>query len=825
MAQGREDDFEERMTIHQFAAGATGPVAERTPPPTGLDSDSDDTRWPPSDHTDSPRTKSLSGSSSAARDSNSGSLPRSTDLDAQLVKGSGPAPGEVLFDRYLVERKLGEGGMGTVWLVRHLEFDSPRALKLIVSGIALDEQTRARFKREARIMDRLNHPNVVRVYNASLGKETAFIEMEYVPGHSLNTVLNPGVPLPLSEVVQLVEQLCDVLQAANDQGIIHRDLKPSNLIVADGRNPGQKMLKLLDFGIAKIRSGEAEDAITRTGLFLGTPVYSSPEQIQGGKVDSRSDLYSLGVLLYEMLTGYRPFSGSLTALICCHTTVPPPPFRAINPNVELPEALEQVVMACLAKSPDDRPQSPRQLAEMFHRALGSEVPFHFASDHRGGCVTGGNVPLTSTWPLGIDTSRALDDTERGEGEPSRTAFPATVVDPGRAPGKPVSRVLLLGLAASLLVVAGLAAVLAGFSWGSRHGGPLAPVPTPGKTGPVVNRPAPFDPGNARIKTQLERWKLKGLEPDRAEGTTDGWPNVLVSARPDQIRYRRAAQGIYLPNGYSPGDPDPVDGKPRRLVRGDGVVFIRIHGSQFEMGDFKGLSGSEDPTRPAHPVTLSSYYLQEKEVTNGELERFLLDTTGLSSCPEWKLVYDQLKQAVGPEEARRHPAVAVHHHVARVFAESRGGRLPTEAQWEYAARSEGRPIYKVWQHGKEREVPVDQLANLHSIGASAVFTTRGGMYPDDATAQGVFDLAGNVREMCRDEWLDYSLSGPGLDPEFPPDPSKPKTRIVIRGGSYMSDPLRGNATDRDEPMELSNTANDIGFRLVIECPEETVTSAE
>jgi serine/threonine-protein kinase len=201
-----------------------------------------------------------------------------------------------------------------------------------------------------------------------MGHEVAFIEMEYVRGQSLNQVLVPGQPMPLDWVVHLLDQLCDVLQAANDEGIIHRDLKPPNLMLVDGKQPGSKVLKLLDFGIAKIRE-VADDVRTVSGSFMGTPLYSSPEQIMGEQVDARSDIYSVGLILYELLTGYRPFDGSIKAIIYKHTMVPPPPFAEVNPDVHVPPAVEAVVLKCLAKDPAQRPQSPRELVEAFRRAL------------------------------------------------------------------------------------------------------------------------------------------------------------------------------------------------------------------------------------------------------------------------------------------------------------------------------------------------------------------------------------------------------------------------------------------------------------------------
>jgi serine/threonine protein kinase len=287
--------------------------------------------------------------------------------DAEAMRT--PKPGDKLFGRYIVVRQLDEGGMGTVWLVRHIEFDSERALKLIVSGISKDEQARARFRREARIMDRITHRNVVRVYDVWCRDGVAFIEMEYVRGTNLKQLLDSKEPMPPEWVAEFLRQLCDALQCANDAGIIHRDLKPLNLMITEDDQTGGFTLKLLDFGIAKIRE-LVDDVHTRTGSFMGTPGYASPEQICGDpQVDARSDIYSVGVILYELLTGYRPFDGALNALIYKHTMIPPPRFAEVNPNVRVLPSVEAVVLRCLAKAPDERPQSPSELARIFHDAL------------------------------------------------------------------------------------------------------------------------------------------------------------------------------------------------------------------------------------------------------------------------------------------------------------------------------------------------------------------------------------------------------------------------------------------------------------------------
>jgi serine/threonine protein kinase len=283
-------------------------------------------------------------------------------------------PGQVLFGKYLLVRKLGEGGMGEVWLVRHRDLDTERALKLIIASVAFNREMRARFKREAWAMARFTHPNAVTVHDAVIRPDgnAAYIEMEYVKGQSLNKVLKPGVAMPLDWTARIVVQLCAVLQLAHDQGIVHRDLKPSNLMLLDGQPPGQEHLKVLDFGLAKILGNEQQEEtlVTRTGMTMGTPQYMSPEQISAnpGEVGARCDIYAVGLILYEMLTGHRPFTSKLHKLIYDHMETPPPPFSAKNPALKVPPGVERLVLRCLEKDPARRPPSAQALAEAFLKA-------------------------------------------------------------------------------------------------------------------------------------------------------------------------------------------------------------------------------------------------------------------------------------------------------------------------------------------------------------------------------------------------------------------------------------------------------------------------
>jgi serine/threonine protein kinase len=294
--------------------------------------------------------------------------PGDTILEIPSSSGS-IVPGRTIFRKFRVIRKLGRGGMGEVWLVRHQWLQCLRALKVIDSGLLAHPAPLERFKREARAMVVFSgpqNPHAVAVHDAQFAVDGTYIEMEYVRGRTIAELLQPGEPMPLPWIARVVGQLCDVLDVAHAHMIVHRDLKPSNLMLVDGHPPGQEHLKVLDLGLVKILGADSRTALITHG-FLGTPAYASPEQVWGqGDLDGRSDLFSIGVILYEFLTGHRPFRSILHI-----GTGPPPPLAEMNPRIQAPPALEQLVFRCLAIDPNDRPRSAAALAEQLSRALAS----------------------------------------------------------------------------------------------------------------------------------------------------------------------------------------------------------------------------------------------------------------------------------------------------------------------------------------------------------------------------------------------------------------------------------------------------------------------
>ena len=300
--------------------------------------------------------------------------------------------------RYLLEQELGRGGMAAVHLARDVELDRLVAVKILALHLADDEGFRRRFVREARLAARLAHPNVVRVFDAGEDDGRPFIVMEYVPGVTLADELARVGRLTPAATVDLALQACAGLEDAHQAGLVHRDVKPGNLLL---REDG--VLKIADFGIA--RAAETTQ-LTQVGSVLGTAAYLSPEQATGDRVTAAADIYSLGVVLYELLTGRTPFAfETLAELLVKQREAPVPPVREHDPDV--PEALEAAVMRCLARNPAYRPASAAHLA---HELAGASpepptVPLPQA--------TGVRATDVATEPLAPPPPRAVERTPRG----------------------------------------------------------------------------------------------------------------------------------------------------------------------------------------------------------------------------------------------------------------------------------------------------------------------------------------------------------------------------------------------------------------------------
>ncbi|MEM6990493.1 MAG: serine/threonine-protein kinase [Myxococcota bacterium] len=284
--------------------------------------------------------------------------------------------GDTIEDRYRVVRPIGVGGMGHVFLVDHIRLQKQLALKILSPEVlALDggEAQKARFLLEARAASRLQHPGIVEVIDfGSTTSGLPFIVMEYLSGEDLAERLDRDGAMEWAPACALIVQVLEALEAAHAHGVVHRDIKPENCFLSRAVS-GSETVKLVDFGIAKVLT-EVSGAgpLTQRGELLGTPQYMSPEQALGRAIDERSDVYAVGILLYEVLSGTPPFDEGTPMEVLTHQiTKPPPPLRERAPGRAIPEQALGVIAKALAKEPADRYESARAMIEALHDAAAS----------------------------------------------------------------------------------------------------------------------------------------------------------------------------------------------------------------------------------------------------------------------------------------------------------------------------------------------------------------------------------------------------------------------------------------------------------------------
>jgi hypothetical protein len=330
--------------------------------------------------------------------------------------------GCIVADRYHVLSKLGEGGMGRVYLAEHVKMGRKSALKVMRPGAVKDVESISRFNREAANASRISHPNVAAIYD--FGETTdgiIYLAMELVDGPPLTTLLEQSGALPPGRAAEIARQAAEGLAAAHDLGIVHRDLKPDNLIVAKGRD-GEDLVKIVDFGIAKAAGNDAQK-VTKTGLVIGTPEYMSPEQLSGDPVDGRSDIYSLGLVTFNMLTGKLPFpSDSAQESLLMRLTDAPKTLRETQPEADWPADLQAALDKALARSAAERYQN----AVDFGRDLSSAA-------------------------TGVSAARVAVPATRIRAE----AVPPTRIAPAKTRKRPVALWIGGGIAALLVVSAAL----------------------------------------------------------------------------------------------------------------------------------------------------------------------------------------------------------------------------------------------------------------------------------------------------------------------------------------------------------------------------------
>ncbi len=335
----------------------------------------------------------------------------------RLIQNTESYIGQIFMDQFEIREVTGRGSMGTVYKAWQTGVGREVAVKVLNRALRKEPQLVTRFNREARAAAQLSHPNIIIVFLVGETEDQVpFLAMEFIDGRSLAAVCEEEGPFPSERTIHVARQITSALAEAHRNDIVHRDLKAENILLSD-RPDSPDFVKVVDFGIAKILSGVEDGNLTATGAVFGTPHYLSPEQASGKKVDNRSDIYALGVILFYMCTGRLPFEGeSGMGLLVQHIKEPPPRPQSINPSI--PHALEEVILRCMEKSPDDRYQTARELDTALEEAeeqiQSSSVPTlrRFS----------GEVPR----PAATAKPRRRAQSSTGSGAPVEVVAPATV---------------------------------------------------------------------------------------------------------------------------------------------------------------------------------------------------------------------------------------------------------------------------------------------------------------------------------------------------------------------------------------------------------------
>ena len=466
---------------------------------------------------------------------------------------------------YVITGLVGEGGMGVVYGAQHSLLGRQAAIKVLLPDLSRNQDIVNRFFNEARAATSIRHPGIIEVYDFGyLPDGSAYIAMEFLDGQSLATRLASRGRMPPAGAAWYLRQMAGALAAAHAKGIVHRDLKPDNVfLVPDPEMPTGERIKLLDFGIAKLSADSGSQQKTRTGSLIGTPTYMSPEQCRGVTVDHRSDIYAMGCILFEMLTGTAPFAGEGTGdILAAHIVAPPP--APSSRTAGIPPELDAFVLRLLAKDPAHRPQSCAELIQALD-ALGPVL----GRPSQGGAASAPFVRpematiLAPTPPPGA-IAPAVPTTLSGSAVSTATPVPA-----------PRGRGLWFGIGGAAVAAAVITVVAIMGGGGSGGDGSTttpapasqpdepAPKPEPPKPEPVKAEPPKPEPVKAEPPEPVKPEPVKAeLEPAKPEP---------VKAEPAKAEPAKAEPVKAEPPKPEPAKPDKVEPKvdPKKKPRPDG----------------------------------------------------------------------------------------------------------------------------------------------------------------------------------------------------------------------------------------------------------------
>jgi eukaryotic-like serine/threonine-protein kinase len=695
---------------------------------------------------------------------------------------------------YRILKELGRGGMGMVLLAEDAKLRRPAALKVMLPRHATDAVAKERFLREARVAAQVKHDHIVTIYQVDEERGAPFIAMEFLLGMSLDAFLKAKGTPGISHVLRIGREIAEGLAAAHERGLVHRDVKPANvwLEAPHGR------VKILDFGLAR---QEQEDAhLTGSGTVVGTPSYMSPEQARGERVDHRSDLFSLGGVLYTLCTGRQPFSGKTAMAVLTSLAVDqPPPVSQLNPVVA--PALTDLIDRLLSKRPDQRPPSARAVAQAL-RALEKAPP---AEPNQ-------SQPVAVPMPMAVPVQEAADpwaDIDAEEATVKESLPEAYVAAPQRRERLPL--LIGLGLGALALIVGGILVV--------RFLGP-GRAPTRPEEPEVAKADSKNKAGKATKKVEVIP-PIKPPPPDLWPVDLP-WPRhlpalAIVPFLPEDGKRRRQDWAKYLDR--------PLD-EPNSI----GMKMVLIPPGEFRRGCPDEEEGSKAWEKPEHRVRLSyPCWVSAHEVTVGQFKQFV-QATGYKTSAErgaGAAVYDEdAEEFVAHKELSwrnpsypqddSHPVSCVSWEDARAFCEwlsekeKQSYRLPMSTEWEFCCRAGSGSAHYFIREVTPRQANVRPKEKGPEPGTRPV-----GSY--EPNALGLFDMHGNVHEWVWDEPVEYPRQRwPLLDPGWP---CHSGSKAEYRGGWARSGPGEVRSAYRSEPQPLDFACHAVGFRVLRELPPE------
>ena len=571
-----------------------------------------------------------------------------------------------IFAGHRIEGIAGRGGMGVVYRATHLALDHVVAMKVIAAGLAADEVFRERFRSESRIAVSIRHPNVVSIHHAGEEDGLIFVTMDLIDGTDLRKLLNREGKLAPERAVDLVSQTASALDAAHSKGLVHRDVKPGNILI-EQRAEGEHVF-LTDFGLTK--RIEATSGITATGAFVGTLDYVAPEQIKGGRTDARTDVYALGCVLFELLTGQTPFASQeeKVAKIYAHLQEPPPPLLARGR--QLPEALDAVVARALEKEPDRRFPSAGDLGRAARAALEYRpvtVTEHTVAVGAAAPDSDPGVDLGKTQPADNPPESAAEapsepaapgnasevpaGTAAGEADSKATGATQVAAQPKRERRLPTPAAMFLGLATIAAGLAAAAAITSG--GGSDKGTALTP------TGGTTTRSSAQQVKPAKV---IDRTPVGGQPVNLTVGEDFVWAasragGFITKIDPNSAEALMPIQVGTTPEGIATGDgsvwvANAADGNVERFQASDGALQTTIgvgvdpRGVAFGDG-FIWVANSGDDTitkiNPADNTVVGTFS------TDAEPHGMLVDSAGVYVVNRTGGTVQKLNPGTGKQE--------------------------------------------------------------------------------------------------------------------------------------------------------------------------------